>query len=81
MEQAHSIATNLAYIVPLAMVVTACWIYFQRTRLKNPVKGVISNNFILRNSLFVGVVVFTVVYFSKPIHSLEESIIVKPADF
>lgn len=64
------------------MIVTAIFLYFQKSKIKNSAKNnIITNSFILRNVAFVGIVAFALIYFGKPLPSLEESIIVKPADF
>lgn len=81
-EQVHAIATNYLYMVPIAMAVTALWLKLQKSRVKNPAKNVIlDNGFFLRNVLFVGTLVFLIMYLGKPLPGFEESIIVRPADF
>ena len=81
-EQIHAIATNFLYAVPITMLITGIFLQVQKTKLKNPAKNTILNNsFIFRNSLFVGLLTFVILYLGKPLPGLEESIIVSPADF
>ena len=81
-EQLHTFATSYFYAVPTAIALMALFLYFQKSKIKNVSKNtILSTGFILRNAIFVGVLTFALIYFGKPLPGLEESIIVKPADF
>ena len=81
-EKIHSVATNIAFIVPITMAITAGWLIFQKSKIQHSAKNIVMNNsYLMRNVAFVGVVTLLLVYFNKPLPSLEESINVRPADF
>lgn len=81
-DQLNTFATNYAYAVPSAILLTVFWLYFQKQRVRTASKMIsIDTPFIVRNSVFVGLLVFAVVYFGKPLPALEESMYVSPADF
>lgn len=79
-EQLHAFATSYIYAVPAAMLLTAAWLQFQKSRMKAH-KTLIDSKFITRNTVFAGVVAFLLLYFGRPLPLLEESINVSPADF
>jgi len=81
-EQMHDFATNYVVAIPIAMVLTGLWLMFQKSKIKNSAKNQIMNNsFVMRNVFFVGILVFLIMYLGRPLPGLEESIIVRPADF
>jgi hypothetical protein len=81
-EQLHSIASNYLYAVPLAMLISALWFTFEKSKVKHNAKHVImDNSFFMRNIVFIGVLSFILIFLNKPLPGLEESIIVSPADF
>ena len=81
-EQLHGFATNWIYMVPFMMLCVAAWLKFEKSQKSNPSKSsVLNNQFILRNSLLAGFITFLIMYFGRPLPSLDESIIVSPADF
>lgn len=76
--QIHAVVTNWMFAVPIAMVLTAMWLMF----LKQKEKGTrLSNNFILKNCVFVGALVAAIVILGKPLPPLEDRLFVGPADF
>jgi len=80
MDQAlfHRMATEYMYAIPLAMVIAAGYFWFQKTKDKT-VK--MNNDHILKNAIFVGILVGMFVYFGKPIPLIEEAMHVGPAEF
>lgn len=81
MEKVHAFATNSLYSVPTIILLTGLFLYWQKSQLKREHKHVIDNVFIIRNSVFVGLLVFMLLQCSKQLPSFEESIYVAPADF
>lgn len=77
-EQIHNIASNVLYMVPIAVLLMAGWLKFQKSKMR---VRMVDNQFIWKNSLFVGLLVFAVMFLGKPMTGVEENIIVGPADF
>ena len=76
--QIHTLVTKWMFAVPIAMVLTAMWLMF----LKQKEKGTrMSNNFILKNCVFVGALVAAIVLLGRPLPPLEDKLYVGPADF
>jgi type IV secretory pathway TrbL component len=80
-EQLHYFSTNYHLAVPATVFLTMGFLYWQKRTIKNKNTDIIDSTFILRNSLFVGVVALFLIYFNKPLPSLEESLLVTPAEF
>lgn len=80
-DKLHSIATNYIYIVPISIILMMAFLYWQKISDAQNDDNVPNSTFIIRNSLFVGLLVFFVVYYNKPLPSFEESMFVSPADF
>jgi len=82
METAHSVATNYTYVIPIAIILYGGVLYVQKCKLKCSKKeACVSYPFITRNALFVGFLVFLILYFNKPMEDLDESMYVTPAPF
>ena len=81
-EQLHHFAGNYILVIPVALILTAIWFKIEKNRCKHSSKNAILNNtFLYRLLGFVGLLTFALVYLNKPLPGLEESIIVRPADF
>lgn len=81
-EQLHSLASNYAYVIPAALVLTFLFYKFEQSKHRHPSKNVILNQGLLYRLLgFVAILSFALVYLNKPLPSLEETINVAPADF
>jgi uncharacterized membrane protein len=78
-ENIHYIASNYIYIVPFSILLTMAFLQWQKQVGKK--NQIVDSTFIIRNALFVGLLVFVIVYLNKPLPSLEESLFVSPADF
>lgn len=64
-ENLHMLLSNPVYCVPLAALANAGFLFFQKKQLKNSnQKAVFSQTFLIRNSLFVGLLVFLVIHFN-----------------
>ena len=74
----HRMATEYMFAIPLAMSLAAAFFFLQKSKDKS---AKITNDFIIKNSIFVGILVALFVYFGKPIPLIEEAMHVGPAEF
>jgi hypothetical protein len=77
-DQIHTFVTNPAIAACIVGVLLAGWFKYQHKKSK---VVALDNTFIMRNVLFVSVLVAGIVYFGQPLPPLEESMFVAPADF
>ncbi len=76
--QLKHVLSDAKLSVPLAMLITAAWLYLQKRRDK---EIHLTNNMIARNAVFVGIIVGAVLYSCTALVPLTEQIHVGPADF
>ena len=83
METAYSICKNPFYIVPIAMILCLIYLYIQKWNTKKCKNKCIDTPLMMRTSIFIGLLVFIIVWFNKPFDtiSLEDSLNVNPANF
>ena len=80
-DQINAIAVNALYVVPFVVLLNFISLKIQKSAIKNNSKNVILNTgFIVKNSLFVGLIVFLVMYLGAPL-PFDDNILVRPADF
>jgi hypothetical protein len=80
-DKIQSMASNYLYVIPFALIIATIWFKLEKHNMKHPSKNTImGNTFFYRFLAFVGVLTFIIVYANKPI-SLDDSIVVAPADF
>lgn len=79
-DKLHVIFSNPVYAVPIAAALNACFLMWQKSQLKKG-KEHLNSSFILRNSIFVGLLTFVVIYFGQNIGDQEEYLRVGPASF
>lgn len=80
-DKIQAIASNYLYVIPIVMLLFAVVFRAQKVKGKNGKTPSVDNAFILRNSVFAGVVAAFLLYFNKPLPGLEDTIDVRPANF
>jgi type IV secretory pathway TrbL component len=80
-EQLYNFATSPHLVIPTAVLLTMVFLYWQKKTIKKKNTELLDSTFIVRNSLFVGVIALFIVYFNKPLPRLEESFSPSPAEF
>jgi len=81
MDQLQEFGKNYMYVIPASVLLTMLFLHWQKYTLKNQHVKLLDSTFILRNSLFVGLIAFIIVYLNKPLPRFEDSLYVNPADF
>jgi ABC-type uncharacterized transport system permease subunit len=79
-EKLHVVFSNPVYAVPIAAALNACFLMWQKSQLKKDRKQ-LDQSFIIRNSIFVGLLTFVIIYFGQNIGDQEEYLRVGPASF
>ena len=77
-EYLQQVFTNYKYAIPVAIIFTGIFMYWQKKMIKNKDTTVLDSYFILRSSLFVGLLVFTSMYYNKFQASFDENLYVGP---
>lgn len=72
MDNLYTLASNPLYGVPFAIVLTFIVLWAQRKRQPD------SNAYLIRTSLYVGVLVYFFIYFAKPLSQADEIMNVGP---
>lgn len=78
----EQIFSDYKFCLPLCAVATYAFLKYQSTLTENKsAKSVFNNTFLIRNSIFVALLAFLIIYFNQPQQGFHEFMKVEPANF